>query len=302
MNDLKRMIARRRRIDAIFRVAGILCATVGILTISALLGFLVYKGVSHLTWSFLTAYPSRFASKSGLLPALVGSLLVMIVTAVLAVPLGIAAAIFLDEYAPKNRLSSFIELNIANLAGVPSIIYGLMALGICVYGLGLGRSILTAGITLALLVLPIIITATREALRSIPQELREASFAQGATRWQTVWYHLLPSSLSGIATGVIIALSRAIGETAPLITIGALSFIAFLPKSPLSAQPPYLSFEWLSSPFTVMPIQIFNWVSRPQSAFHEIAAAAAIVLIILTLGLNAIAMVLRARVRARMQW
>ncbi len=300
MNDLRQTIRRRRRVDAIFRVLGVVCTLIGLSTIGLLLLFLVVKGAQHLTWDFFTSYPSRFAQKAGILPAIVGSALVMLVTAVLAIPIGIAAAIFLDEYAPRTWVSSLIELNITNLAGVPSIIYGLMALGIVVYGLGLGRSIAAAGITLALLILPIVITATREALRSIPRDIREAAFAQGATRWQTVRYHLLPYSLGGIATGVIIALSRAVGETAPLITIGALSFIAFLPPAPVSAQPPYFSFQWLASPFTVLPIQIFNWVSRPQPAFHEIAASAALVLIVFTLGLNSVAMILRRRARARM--
>jgi phosphate transport system permease protein len=302
MLDMRKAVARRRRIDRAFHLVGIACTSVGLVTIGILLAFLIYKGASHLSWDFLRSYPSRFPSKSGILSALVGSALVMLVTGLLAIPIGIAAAVFLDEYAPRNWLSSLIELNITNLAGVPSIIYGLMALGVVVYGLGLGRSIAAAGITLALLILPIVITATREALRAIPREIREAAFAQGATRWQVVRYHLLPYARSGIATGVIIALSRAVGETAPLITIGALTFIAFLPPSPIIAHPPYLSFEWLNAPFTVLPIQVFNWVSRPQPAFHEIAAAAAIVLIVFTLCLNSAAMILRKRARARLTW
>lgn len=302
MEQMRKAIRRRRQIDRMFQILGVVCTSVGVATITVLLAFLIIKGASHISWDFMRSYPSRFPQKSGILPALVGSALVMLVTAVLAIPIGIAAAVFLDEYAPRNRVSSLIELNITNLAGVPSIIYGLMALGIVVYALGLGRSIAAAGITLALLILPIVITATREALRSIPREIREAAFAQGATRWQVVRYHLLPYSLSGMATGVIIALSRAVGETAPLITIGALSFIAFLPPSPVTSQPPFFSFEWLSSPFTVLPIQIFNWVSRPQPAFHEIAAAASVILIVFTLLLNSTAMILRRRARARLSW
>lgn len=302
MEQLRRSILRRKRIDRAFRLLGLCCTLVGVLTIAVLLGFLIAQGAARLSWEFFTSAPSRFPHKSGILPALVGSLLVNLLTAFLAVPLGIAAAVFLDEYAPHSRWSSLIELNITNLAGVPSIIYGLMALGVVVYALGLGRSIAAAGITLALLILPIVITATREALRAIPREIREAAFAQGATRWQTVRYHLLPYSASGIATGVIIALSRAMGETAPLITVGALSFIAFLPPAPISAQPPFISFEWLLSPFTVLPIQVFNWVSRPQPAFHEIAAAAALVLIVLTVGLNSVALILRRWARAHHQW
>ncbi len=302
MENMRQAIARRRRVDLIFHVLGAICTSVGIVTIALLLGFLIVKGANRISWEFFSSYPSRFPHKSGILPALVGSGLVMFVTSLLAIPIGIAAAIFLDEYAPRNWFSSLIELNITNLAGVPSIIYGLMALGVVVYWMGLGRSIAAAGITLALLILPIVITATREALRSIPREIREAAMAQGATRWQMVRHHLLPYSLSGIATGVIIALSRAIGETAPLITIGALSFIAFLPPAPIQSQPPFLSFEWLSSPFTVLPIQVFNWVSRPQPAFHEVAAAAAVVLIVFTLLLNSTAMILRKRARSRISW
>jgi phosphate transport system permease protein len=228
--------------------------------------------------------------------------LIMLVTAATAVPLGIAAGVYLEEYARKNWLTSLIETNIANLAGVPSIIYGLMALGLLVYQLKLGQSVLTGGITLAFLILPIVIVATREALRTIPLGIREAALALGSTKWQVVRFHLLPYSIGGILTGIIIALSRAIGETAPLITIGALTFIAFLPPSPIQPEPPFVSTEWLWSPFSVLPIQMFNWVSRPDQDFVVNAAAAGLVLIIMTLSLNAIAIVIRYRMRRKINW
>jgi phosphate transport system permease protein len=242
----------------------------------------------------------------------------MLVTMVAAVPLGVAAAVYLEEYAPKNWLTTAVEINIANLAGVPSIIYGLMALGMF-YGVNglklwlkaswdfdlafdLKRGILLAGATLGLLVLPIIIVTTREALRSIPAAIREAAYAAGATKWQVVRYHLLPYSLGGIATGTIIAMSRAVGETAPLITIGALTFISFLPPSPLQSSFPFFNFKWLQSPFTVLPIQMFNWVSRPTEDFHQLAAATGLVLIAFTLSMNAVAIVVRYRVRKKLKW
>jgi phosphate transport system permease protein len=226
----------------------------------------------------------------------------MLVTAVAAVPLGVAAGVYLEEYARKNWLTNLIEINIANLAGVPSIIYGLMALGLLVYQLRLGQSILTGGITLSFLILPIIIVATREALRTIPQGIREAALALGSTKWQVVRYHLLPYSTSGILTGIIIALSRAIGETAPLVTIGALTFIAFLPPSPIQNEPPYISFDWLWSPFSVLPIQMFNWVSRPDREFAVNAAGAGLALITATLTLNATAIYIRYRMRKKITW
>jgi len=195
-----------------------------------------------------------------------------------------------------------IEINIANLAGVPSIVYGLMALGLFVYQFRLGQSIVTAGLTLALLILPIVIVATRESIRAVPGSIREAAYALGATKWQTVKDHVLPYSTGGILTGVIIALSRAIGETAPLITIGALTFIAFLPGPPITSQFPFVSFEWLMSPFTVMPIQMFNWVSRPQREFHLNAAAAGLVLMAMTLAMNGLAIYIRYRFRKRIKW
>lgn len=259
-------------------------------------------GFTRLNWTFLTSFPSRFAERAGILSSWVGTLLIMLVTGFAAVPLGVGSGIYLEEYARKNWLTNLIEINIANLAGVPSIIYGLMALGLLVYQFKLGQSVLTGGLTLAFLILPIVIVATREALRTIPQGIREAAYALGSTKWQVVRHHLLPYSLGGTMTGIIIALSRAIGETAPLITIGALTFIAFLPPLPVKTQPPFLSFDWLWSPFSVLPIQMFNWVSRPDQDFVINAAGAGLVLIVVTLLLNAVAILIRYRVRKRIKW
>jgi phosphate transport system permease protein len=300
--DLEGHIARNKTVDRIFVLFGLLATFVGLLTLAALMVDLAIDGVGRLDWQFVTSFPSRFASRAGILSAWVGTILVMIVTAFTAVPLGVAAAVYLEEYAPKNWLTAIIEINIANLAGVPSIVYGLMALGLFVYQLGFGQSILTAGLTLALLILPIVIVATREAIRAVPGTMREAALALGATKWQMVKDHVVPYSTGGILTGVIIALSRAIGETAPLITIGALTFIAFLPGAPIKAEFPFISFEWLMSPFTVMPIQMFNWISRPQEEFHLNAAATGLLLIFMTLMMNAVAIYLRYRFRKRIKW
>ncbi|MCI0487197.1 MAG: phosphate ABC transporter permease PstA [Blastocatellia bacterium] len=302
MADLNRIIRRRKRQDFIFKIIGISCMLIGIVTLLALLIDLALDGLPRLTWHFLTSFPSRFASQAGILSSWVGTLLVMLVTAMTAVPLGIAAGVYLEEYARKNRLTGFIEINIANLAGVPSIIYGLMALGLLVYQFQLGQSVLAGGLTLAFLILPIVIVATREALRTIPQSMRDAAYALGSTKWQVVRHHLLPYSIGGTLTGVIIALSRAIGETAPLITIGALTFIAFLPPAPVQGEAPFVTFDWVWSPFSVLPIQMFNWVSRPDREFLANAAGAGFLLIIITLSMNAVAILIRYRVRKRIKW
>lgn len=302
MTDLKPLLARRKLQDRLFGVLGIICTSVGLITLSALLFDLASDGLSRIDWEFLTSYPSRRAARAGILTAWVGTLAIMAVTASTAVPFGIAAGVYLEEYAKKNRLTSVIEINISNLAGVPSIIYGLMALGLFVYFLGLGQSVLAGGLTLAVLILPIVIVATRESLRTIPIHIREAAYSLGATKWQVVRHHLLPYSAGGISTGVIIALSRAIGETAPLVTIGALTFIAFLPGSPIKDEFPFVSLRWLDSPFTVLPIQMFNWTSRPTHDFHVNAAATGLVLIAITLTLNAAAIVVRYRARRRYKW
>lgn len=302
MSDFKQIIAKRKRQDFIFNIVGIICTLIGIITLGALLLDLLIDGLPRLSLAFLSSFPSRFAEQAGILSSWVGTVLIMIVTACTAVPLGVAAGVYLEEYAGKNWFTNLIEINIANLAGVPSIIYGLMALGLLVYQFRLGQSILTGGLTLAFLILPIVIVATREALRTIPQGIREAAYALGSTKWQVVRHHLLPYSVGGTMTGIIIALSRAIGETAPLITIGALTFIAFLPPPPVQSQPPFISFAWLWSPFAVLPIQMFNWVSRPDQAFVVNAAAAGLVLIVVTLSLNAVAILIRYRVRKRIKW
>ena len=288
--------------DGMFAILGLVSTFVGMLTLAALMVDLAMDGSARLTQTFFTSFPSRFPDQAGILSAWVGTTLVMLVTAATAVPLGVAAGVYLEEYAPSNWITALIEINIANLAGVPSIVYGLMALGLFVYQFRLGQSILSAGLTLALLILPIVIVATRESVRAVPGAIREAAYALGATKWQTVRDHVLPYSTGGILTGIIIALSRAIGETAPLITIGALTFIAFLPGPPLKAEFPFVSFEWLMSPFTVMPIQMFNWTSRPQHAFHLNAAAAGLVLMVMTLIMNGIAIYLRYRFRKRIRW
>jgi phosphate transport system permease protein len=302
IEDLERNTARRKRRDALFAVVGLLATFVGMITLGALILDLAVDGAGRLSFNFFTSFPSRFADRAGILSAWVGTTAVMVVTAATAVPMGIAAGVYLEEYAPKNWITAIIEINIANLAGVPSIIYGLMALGLFVYQLGLGQSILTAGFTLALLILPIVIVATRESIRAIPNSIREAAYALGATKWRTIRDHVLPYSTGGILTGVIIALSRAIGETAPLITIGALTFIAFLPDSPITSEFPFISFQWLMSPFTVMPIQMFNWVSRPQQEFHLNAAATGLMLMVMTLCMNAVAIYFRYRFRKRIKW
>ncbi len=302
MRDIQQTLVLRRRQDVVFNALGILCTLFGVVSLGALLVDLLIDGLLRVDWGFFTSYASRFAAKAGIKAPLVGSLLVMLVTALVAVPLGVAAGLYLEEYARKNRWTTIIEVNISNLAGVPSVIYGLMALGVFVYACGFGQSILTAGLTLAALILPIVIVATREALRAIPRSIREASYALGATKWETVRHHLLPYSLGGVATGVIIGMSRAIGETAPLVTIGALGYIAFIPESPIKSEFPFVSFAWLDSPFTVLPMQMFNWVSRPDSAFHTNAAATGIVLIAITLSMNAVAIAVRYRMRRRIKW
>ncbi len=406
------LVNSRKRLDKIFMIAGAALSALCLAVLAALMIKLISDGWGRLTPDFFFGNQSNDAEKAGIKVALIGTMLVMFVTAVTAIPLGIAAGIYLEEYARKNWLTTIIEINIANLAGVPSIIWGLMSLGLLVYGLKTGQSILTAGLTLGLLVLPIVIVATRESIRSIPQGIREASFACGATRLQTVRYHILPYSLSGILTGCIIAMSRAIGETAPLVTIGALAYITTLPPIPFSekswpleivntsafaadsldkpipgANPGTLELlvelpkenpneftresrtvtvpanltpnsliqtleatpditariddaglihieneqfggialgkdtsnittaanfpeidtkygptDWLSSSFTVLPIQMYDWVSRPQKEFQRNSAAAGVVLVFVTLAMNGVAIFLRTRLRRKLQW
>ena len=300
--EIRALIANHKRWDIVFGVIGIVCLAICMMTFVTLFMDMLIDGYARLKPDFFTEFPSRRAGQAGILSAWVGTTMVMIVTAAVAVPLGVAAGIYLEEYAPSNWMTDVIEINISNLAGVPSIVYGLLALGLFVYQFGLGQSVATAGLTLALLILPVVIVATREAIRAIPGAIREAAYALGATKWQVVQGHILPYSTGGILTGVIIGMARAIGETAPIITVGALTFIAFLPPSPVTTEPPFLSFEWLMSPFTVMPIQIFNWTSRPDPAFQANAAAAGFVLVFMTLAMNGLAIWLRYRIRRNIKW
>lgn len=299
--DHGRLIRRARRVDLAFAGVGLLVMVIAMAMLMALIVDLLIDGLPRLSWDFFTNFPSRRPERAGILSAWVGTTLVMLVTAALSVPLGVAAGLYLEEYAAKNWITDLIEINVTNLAGVPSIIYGLLALGLFVYGLGLGATILVAGMVLALLTLPVVIVATREAIRSIPQEMREGAYALGADQWQTVRMYILPAATPGILTGTIIGLARAIGETAPVITIGALTFIAFLPPAPIQPEFPFVNFDWLHSPFTVMPIQMFNWISRPQPAFHVNAAAAGVVLLAMTLLMNGLAIYIRYRIRKGMR-
>lgn len=282
-------IRTRKRMDMLFMLISLAATLAGIFFLIVLLAHVLRDGIGWLDWQFLTSFPSRFPEQAGIKSALVGSVYLIVITTLVAFPIGVATAIYLEEYAPENRLTFLIQTNIANLAGVPSIIYGLLGLEVFVRFLSLERSLISGSLTMALLILPIIILASQEAIRSVPKEQRAASYALGATKWQTIRHHVLPYSLVGILTGTILAVSRAIGEAAPLITIGALTFIAFLPKS-------------IFDPFTVLPIQIFNWVSRPQSGFHQAAAAGMIVLLALLLTMNSAAIVIRNRYQRRLRW
>lgn len=302
LDAVRAMIKRHKRNDILFATIGLLAIMFGLLTLLVLFLDLVMDGYPRFNLQFFSDFPSRRAGSAGLLSAWVGSLLVMFVTFLTAVPIGVGAGLYLEEYAPKNWFSDLIEINVSNLAGVPSIIYGLLALGLFVYGLGFGQSILTAGLTLGLLILPIVIVSTREAIRAIPVAIREAAYAVGATKWQVVRDHVVKYSQGGILTGVIIGMSRALGETAPIITIGALTFIAFLPPSPITTELPFLNFEWLSSSFTVLPIQMFNWLSRPDHAFHINAAATGAIIIVVTLLMNGTAIWLRYKIRKNIKW
>ncbi len=350
-----------------FVIWGILATLIGLGTLVALVSELWVDGGHRINWDFFWSFPSSNPEDAGILSAWVGSLLVILTTAFFAIPLGVLSGLYLEEYAPKNPITSVIEIAVNNLAGVPSIIFGLLALGLFVQGLALGQSILVAGLTLALLILPVIIVATREAVRSVPQEIRQAALSVGATKWQATQHHVLPYAMPGVVTGIIIGISRAIGETAPLILIGGLTFVAFLPitqpNQPLSytigevdqlgspidpdameritvSNPATLSlpdgnvvelaagqsmevpsgtyvdtmsswsdaiaswmpWSWSGQSFTVMPIQMFNWTSRPEAEFREAAAAAGLVLLAITLLLNGAAIWLRYRLRRSIKW
>lgn len=269
-----------------FHAALLGCLLVGLLTLLVLVAQVVANGAGHLDGDFVSRLDSRFPARAGIKPALVGSLWLMGLVAAISFPVGVGAAIYLEEFAPRNRLTRLLELNVANLAGVPSIIYGLLGLAVFVRFLHLGRSVLAGALTLVLLILPVIIVAGREALRAVPGSLRQGALALGATELQTVWRQTFPAALPGILTGTILGLSRAIGETAPLITLGALTYVNFVPTGPLDR-------------FTALPIQIFNWVSRPQSEFRLVAAAGILLLLGTLLAMNAIAIALRNRYERR---
>lgn len=277
----QRVKAKRLAIDRVFHSILIAATLFGILMLAILMKQVLADGLKYLDLDFLTSMPSRFVKKAGIYSALVGTIITMLVTAAAAIPIGIGTAIYIEEYADQSKwYNRLIQVNIANLAGIPSIVYGMLGLGLFVQYMGLGRSLLSGSLTLALLILPVIIVSTQEALKSVPKELRQGSLALGASQWQTTIRVVVPAALPGIMTGSILALSRAIGEAAPLIMVGAAGFVAFLPKS-------------LMDSFTVLPIQIYNWTSRPQAEFHQLAASGIIVLMVIMLFFNAVAIIVR---------
>lgn len=285
----KSSISTRHALDRLFAVLVFIAAMIGLVVLAVLLVDIARDGLPRLSWDFITSFSSVIPENSGIYPALLGSLWLLALTALVSVPLGIGAAVYLEEYASDNLLTRLIEVNIANLAGVPSIIYGLLGLGIFVNLMGFitgGQTIVSGALTLSLLILPVIIIATREALRTIPGAVREGGYALGATRWEVIRSHLLPMALPGALTGTILALSRAIGETAPLIVVGAATFITFAPEGPLSG-------------YSALPIQIFYWVSQPQPEFQAAAAAGIVVLMAVLLLTNAVAIWLRNKYQRR---
>ncbi|MEY3397876.1 MAG: hypothetical protein RL220_470 [Bacteroidota bacterium] len=275
--------------DVVFKYFGMACTLFGLLMLAIFIIDILIRGLGRVNWDFITGFPSYIPENSGILPAMVGTLWVLVLTAALAIPVGVAAGIYLEEYGKRNYFARLVELNIANLAGVPSIIYGLLGLEIFVRVLGMGSTLLAGACTLSLLVLPVIIVATREAIKAVPKTLREASYGLGASKWQTIWNQVLPAASGGIVTGVILALSRAVGETAPLIVVGALAFVPFVPSGPMDE-------------FSVLPMQIFNWVSRPQEGFIINSAAAIIVLLLITFLMNGVALYLRNKWQKKVKW
>jgi|688.fasta_scaffold56796_4 phosphate transport system permease protein len=281
---------RRKVKNALFSLLALAAIFISMVTLAGLLIDLVGRGGSSLDTQFLTSSPSRIPAKAGILPALVGTLWVTLLVALITLPIGIGAAIYLEEYAGRGRIARLLKINISNLAGVPSIVYGIFGLAIFVRGLDLGRTVFAASLTLSLLILPVVIISSAEALKAVPPSQREAAYALGATRWQVIRRALIPAAAPGILTGIVLAVARAVGETAPLILIGAVTFVTFVPTNPFEDK------------YTVLPIQIFNWANRPQEAFLEISAAAILVLIALMLLLNGAAIYLRARLSRGLQW
>ncbi|NCT16710.1 MAG: phosphate ABC transporter, permease protein PstA [Flavobacteriaceae bacterium CG2_30_34_30] len=281
-------VQKNRLKDQLFKFWGIGCTLIGLVLLIIFIGGILIDGLSRIDWAFITDLPSRKAEKSGIWTPLMGSVWILVLTAIISFPISVAAGVYLEEYAKKNRLSALLEINISNLAGVPSIIYGLLGLEVFVRIMSLGASVLAGALTLSLLILPIIIVATREAIKAVPSSIRDASYALGASKWQTIWNQVLPASSGGILTGVILALSRAVGETAPLIVVGALAYVPFAPSGPLDQ-------------FSVLPIQIFNWISRPQQGFIDNAAAAIIILLLITFVMNGIAVYFRNKWQKKLQ-
>ena len=285
-----RTIGRRKVSNALFGLLALLAIFSSLLALTGLLIDVVVRGAGSVDLQFLSAAPSRIPAKAGIFPALIGTLWVTILVAIITFPIGVAAAIYLEEYAGRGRWARIMKLNISNLAGVPSIVYGIFGLALFVRLLGLGRTVFAAALTLSLLILPVVIISSMEALRAVPPSQREAAYALGATRWQMIRRSLLPSAAPGILTGIVLAVGRAVGETAPLILIGAVTFVTFVPTNPFEDK------------YTVLPIQIYNWASRPQAAFQEISAAAILVLLVLMFMLNLAAIILRARLSRSIQW
>lgn len=281
-------IQKNRLKDQLFKFWGIACTLIGLVLLVVFIGGILIDGLGRIDWAFITDLPSRKAEKSGIWTPLMGSIWILVLTAIISFPISVAAGVYLEEYAKKNRLAALLEINISNLAGVPSIIYGLLGLEVFVRIMNLGASVLAGALTLSLLILPIIIVATREAIKAVPNSIRDASYALGASKWQTIWNQVLPASSGGILTGVILALSRAVGETAPLIVVGALAYVPFAPQGPLDQ-------------FSVLPIQIFNWISRPQQGFIDNAAAAIIILLLITFIMNGIAVYFRNKWQKKLQ-
>ncbi|MEI6749136.1 MAG: phosphate ABC transporter permease PstA [Bacteroidales bacterium] len=281
---------RKNRIkDEAFKYFGIFCTLLGLLLLALFIGNILIKGLARIDWDFITGLPSRFPERAGIFSAFMGTLWMMFLTGFIAIPLGVSAAIYLEEYSKKSRMGNILELNISNLAGVPSIIYGILGLEVFSRTMHLGGSVLAGSLTLALLILPIIIVATREAIKAVPSTIREGSYALGASKWQTIWLQLLPTASGGIITGIILALARAIGEAAPLVVAGAMVYVPFAPSSPMDE-------------YSVLPIQVFNWISRPQKGFEINAAAGIIILLAITFIMNGIAVYFRNRMQKKLKW
>ncbi|MBO61311.1 MAG: phosphate ABC transporter, permease protein PstA [Verrucomicrobiales bacterium] len=277
---INKQLEKRQKIDRIFKTAANIATWSSLVILAILLYHVSITGINMLSFEFLDNFPSRFPHKAGIKSALHGSIWMLVLVTIISVPIGVSSALYLEEYGKKNRLTRFIEINIANLAGVPSIVYGILGLTMFVRFMQFDRSVLAGSFTMSLLILPVIIISSREAIRAVPNNIRLGAYAVGATKFQTIRHHVLPIATPGILTGIILSMSRAIGETAPLIMIGALTYVAFVPES-------------VMDPFTTLPIQIFNWASRPQAAFHEVAAAGIIVLLIVLLFMNALAIFFR---------